>query len=180
MNPPDDFERWLLRNYGFHANGVPIRNMPPRFLTGDGFFDVEACERWQQSVYDSEYVPSLRASILTRAARADSVASPDSDSAPARIVYYGRLACEVRGSGDPFYHPSKMLNARARVVAALCETEADGKRYFRVSGIDAYRPLRTSNDYALLNHSIEQHAFHLLETVRQRELSALVQTAQPE
>jgi hypothetical protein len=43
----NDFENWLLENYGFESGEVPIRTRPPMFVRKDGMFDVVGYERWK-------------------------------------------------------------------------------------------------------------------------------------
>jgi hypothetical protein len=44
----NEFENWLVENYGFEANGAVIKNKPPMFVRSDGFFDVVAYEKWKE------------------------------------------------------------------------------------------------------------------------------------
>ena len=52
----NDFENWLVENYGYEANGIPILHAPPRFVrSSDEMFDVAAYDAWKEQQRKENY-----------------------------------------------------------------------------------------------------------------------------
>lgn len=59
------FDSWLIENYGYEANGLPIRDEPPSFGSEDRVFDITGYERWVERMkkrYDATTVDLVRLS----------------------------------------------------------------------------------------------------------------------